>query len=116
MNMTILLLRLKNDGAIGKVSRDLDFASVLQPAFCLSRQIRAQGDIRLHREYNLVMKNKRLRRLQKYGVKGTYALHMSRQEHRGIFELKINQKPGHLLLRTLAIICQRLLIFISKIN
>ncbi len=51
-----------------------------------NHEIRAQSDARLHREYNLAMKNKASGGSQTCAVEGAYAPRTSHQERRGVLE------------------------------
>ena len=85
---------------IGKLSKELPFvlllalsaAKSLPLVYSSSRntrdfsEIRAQSEIRVHREYNLAMKNKASGGSQTCAVEGAYAPRTSRQERRGVLE------------------------------
>ena len=51
-----------------------------------SREIRAQSDTCLHREYNLAMKNKSLRRIAAAQIRRCFAPCAARQERQGVLE------------------------------
>ena len=51
-----------------------------------NREIRAQSETRLHREYNLAMKNKSLRRIAAAQRGRCFAPCAARQERRGVLE------------------------------
>ena len=54
-----------------------------------NHEIRAQNDIRLHRESNPAMKNKSLRRITAVQSGKCFAPRAARQEHRGVPEVSL---------------------------